>query len=78
MMLCARPIPASVNPALTTLGWAPEATMATMRLADKATVVASHAHRVSGADIEKKTVINEQHQYDAETIPDFRPLVLAG
>ena len=31
--------------------------MATIRLATKATVVASHAHRVLGADIEKKTVI---------------------
>jgi hypothetical protein len=56
-MLCARPIPASVNPARMTLGWAPEATMATMRLAAKATVVASHAHGVLGADIEKNTVI---------------------
>ena len=56
-MLASRPAAAKTIPALTTFLCAPEASMATMRVAARAAVVASHAYGSLGADIEKNTVI---------------------
>lgn len=56
VMLAPRSVATIANPARTTLGYAPEATIATIRLAARVTVVASHAHGSLGADIEKNMV----------------------
>ena len=85
-VLTPSPAAARLIPARTTFVCAPEASMATVRLAARVAVVASQAHGSLGADIEKNTVIksstrttpNRSRTRDrsrSSALPDFdRPL----